>query len=118
MTALELEQRLDDVSAQLAAACRALVAVTSTADSWCHPIRKAAALLEGLNVSDTSQIRCKELEERLQKIRANSAAASRLLESAAGLYFGRVLSRGSVDCGYLADGKAVSAGGSCFRIDG
>jgi hypothetical protein len=117
MTALELERRLDDVSAQLAAGCQALVDMTSTADSWCHPIRKAAALLEGLNLSDRSQIRGKEVEKRLQEIRMNSAAASKLLESAAGLHFGRILSRASVDCGYLADGKAVSAGGSCFRID-
>jgi hypothetical protein len=117
MTSLELERRLDDVSAQLAAGCQALVAMTTTADSWCHPIRKAASLLEGLNLSDTNQIRCKEVEERLQKVRMNSAAASKLLESAASVSFGRVLRQGSVDCGYLADGKVVS-GGSCFRIDG
>jgi hypothetical protein len=118
MTTLELERRLDDVSAQLEAGCQALVDMTLMADSWCHPIRKAAGLLAELNLSDTSQIRGKQIEERLQEIRTNSAAASKLLESAAGLHFGRVLGRASVDCGYLADGKAVSAGGSCFRIDG
>jgi len=118
MTSVELEQRLEDACAELTAGSEALIAMTPAADNWCYPIRKAADLLKGLDLSEMAQIRCKEVEERLRKAQTGSATAGRLLESAAALYFGRVLSRGSFECGYLADGETVSSAGGCFRIDG
>ncbi len=117
MTSFEIEHRLDHACAQLAAAKEALLAMTSPTDAWCDPFRNAAHLLEGLDLSGMSQSRRREIQEGLSEIQMSSAAAGRLLESAAALHFGRVLSRSSSECGYLADGKALSIGGGCFRID-
>jgi hypothetical protein len=118
MTSGELELRLEDACTQLAAGSEALLAMTSAPDHWRDPICKAASLLEGLDLSEMARIRCKEIAEGLHKLESASATAGRLLDSAATLHFGRVLSRASFACGYLADGEALSTGGSCFRIDG
>ncbi len=81
-------------------------------------LRRVQVALEGINLTRTAAADRASTTHLLQRMESNVCAAQKLLESAAALYFGGILSHGFVNSEYRPDGESSSFGGGCLRTEG
>jgi hypothetical protein len=118
MTAAELLIYLDKVDAQLSCGIDTLLAMEFSEQTWPEPFFAAAELLSDIDLTTELVAQHPALEEKIKLLRDRATTASKLLESAANIYFGRVLSATLADGGYQSDGATENVGGHCLQIDG
>ncbi len=111
-------QRLKGAEERLTAVTDALQGLNSPAREWAERLGEAAHVLESIRPAEIAPGERARTEQVLSRLAAQAATAKTLLDSAAALYFGRVLSQGAVSGGYLADGAADSFGGGGMQIHG
>jgi hypothetical protein len=118
MQVQEVLQRLGATESDLAAAIASLAVLGGSGRIWPEALRKAAATLQSIQIGGTLSPERGRIEQALRRLAEQVRTAGTLLETAAALYFGRVLSSCSMECGYLADGGANSIHYGCMRVEG
>jgi hypothetical protein len=118
MQAKEILRHLGKTESDLAAAIDSLAFLSASDRIWPEALQKAASTLQSIQFGESSSAERSQFEQRLRRLAEQARTAGTLLETAAALYFGRVLSSCSVECGYLADGGANSIHYDCMRIEG
>ncbi len=118
MLATDTLEDLGIAEAHLDCAIRSLLEMNSPGTGCRVSLQQAADVLSSVHLRhDAITVRtC--VEPLLQSLAVKAAAARRLLESAATLYFGAVLHHGSLEQGYSAAGVADKFGGGCLRVEG
>jgi hypothetical protein len=114
----EILERLRAIETDLAAAIDSLAHLGISDAVWPEALRKAAANLESIQFVEDLHAERSLVEQLLRHLGEQTKIARTLLDTAAALYFGRVLSGRSVECGYLADGGANNVHYGAMRIEG
>jgi hypothetical protein len=118
MGAQEVLQRLAATESDLAAAIDSLAHVGFSDGIWQERLRKAAATVQSIQFDGSIKTERNRVEQLLRTLTERARTAGTLLDTAAALYFGSILSSCSTECGYLADGGANEVHYRCLRIDG
>jgi hypothetical protein len=118
MQAQEILRRLGETESDLSSAINSLAFLGASDRIWSEALRKAAATLESIQIGESLNTERGRVEQLLRQLAEQARTARTLLDTAAALYFGRVLSSCSMECGYLADGGANSIHYGCMRIEG
>lgn len=118
MQAQEIVQRLGAIESDLAAVIESLTHLGFSDRVWPESLRKAGANLESIRFDEGLNADRRTAEQLLRRLSEQTKVAGTLLDSAAALYFGHVLSDRSMECGYLADGAANSIHYGGMRIEG
>ncbi len=118
MQAKKVFQLLGATESELVTAIDSLTRAGFSDGLWPEALRKAAATLQSIQLDTCVGTERNRLKELLQQLAGRARTASTLLDTAAALYFGRVLSSCSRECGYLVDGGANKIHYGCIRIEG
>jgi hypothetical protein len=118
MQAQEVLQRLGASESNLVTAIDSLAHMGVSDTIWPEALAKAATTLQSIQFGETLSAERSHVEQLLRRLAEQARTAGTLLDTAAALHFGRVLSGRSVECGYLADGGADSIHYGCMRIEG
>lgn len=111
-------QRLRAIEADLATASGLLTHLRLSDSAWPEALVKAAANLESIRFDESLSAERGLIEQLLRQLAEQAKLTRTLLDTAAALYFGRVLSGRFVECGYLADGAVTHAHYGGMRIEG
>lgn len=114
----ETLQRLRAIEADLATAIDSLAHLGLSDSAWPEALLKAATNLESIRFDESLNAERGLIEHLLRQLAAQTKVTRTLLDTAAALYFGRVLSGRFVECGYLADGGVAHAHYGGMRIEG
>jgi hypothetical protein len=118
MDAHELAKRLTAADSYLASAAQALLSFGSPAMEWSTPLQKATEMLEDIRTAQPWTADLADSEPLLRVISLRVTDLQTLLDSAASIHFGRVLSGCSFNSGYLANGATETVGGGCLWVQG
>ncbi len=118
MLATDTLEKLGNADAHLDRAIRSLLEMNSPADECPASLQRAADVLSSIHLRRDAITVRPGIEQQLQSIALKAETARRLLESAAGFYFGAVLHHGSLEQGYSASGIADKFGGGYLRVEG
>jgi hypothetical protein len=114
----EIIQRLRAIEADLATAIDSLTHSSLSDSAWPEALVKAAANLESIRFDESLNAERGLIEQLLRHLAEQTKVTKTLLDTAAALYFGRLLSGRFVECGYLADGAVAHAHYGGMRIEG
>jgi len=118
MTQIDVSKRLAIADHFLSDAIEKLLTLTSPAHLGQDALRRVQVALAGIHPAAVAAADRASTTQALRRIDANVGVAKKLLESAAALYFGEILSRGFVNSEYRPNGESSNFGGGCLRTEG
>ncbi len=114
----EVIQCLGVAESNLLAAINSLIHMSASDKTWPNALRNAAEALEDVQFNENLDAERSRIVQLLRQLTRQARTAGTLLDAAAALHFGRVMSSCSVECGYLVDGGTNNFHYNSMRIEG